>query len=49
MWLTIYYWIICVVLVLLFGWNMFTLNDRKKQISCVICLIPLVLRVLYIH
>ncbi len=49
MWLTIYYEIITIILVALFGWNMLTCKNRGKQISSVICLVPLVLRMLFIH
>lgn len=49
MWLTIFYEIITLVLIGLIGWNMFTSENRGKQISAMICLIPLVLRALFIH
>jgi hypothetical protein len=49
MWLTVFYEIITIVLILLFGWNMLTSGNRARQISTVICLVPLLLRVLYIH
>lgn len=49
MWLTIYYEIISIFLTFLFGWNMLTMKDKGKQISCAVVLVPFLLRILFIH
>lgn len=49
MWLTVFYEIMIIILILLFVWNMLTSKDRAKQISTVVVLVPLLLRALYIH
>lgn len=47
--LTIFYYIIALFITLMFVWNLVTLKDKGKQISCAFVLIPFLLRILFIH